>query len=309
MVDVHIDPSFDDEERRRRLFGGDVLVYTHVPEIAAFAAFTREMITEVFAPHEPTTVHEVLSPDELAEILIEFKPRFIHHPESIAHVRSIATALGLDLDAVHADVPKLRTAFPQGGLSTGIAYAFQPHRDTWYSAPLQQINWWLPVWPVAENNIMEFFPRGFGHTVENSSASYDYTAWNAWRSRMKEISGGQDTRVHPAPLQPLDADEPRLCLVPPVGGVMVFSGDQLHASIPNTSGLTRYSIDFRTVHLGDLQAGRGAPGVDVAATGTALRDFHRLQDDAPLPEDVVALYDVPAVPVPVPVPSGVGGGG
>ena len=53
MVNVHIDPGFDDDERRRRLFGGDVLVYTHVPEIAAFAAYTREMITELFAPHDP----------------------------------------------------------------------------------------------------------------------------------------------------------------------------------------------------------------------------------------------------------------
>ena len=44
MVNVHIDPVFDDDERRRRLFGGDVLVYTHVPEIAAFAEYTRETI-------------------------------------------------------------------------------------------------------------------------------------------------------------------------------------------------------------------------------------------------------------------------
>ncbi len=88
MVNVHIDPSFDDEERRRRLFGGDVIVYTHVPEIAAFAEFTRSMITEVFAPHEPTAVHESRTSEELAEILIDFKPKFIHHPESIEHVRA-----------------------------------------------------------------------------------------------------------------------------------------------------------------------------------------------------------------------------
>ena len=42
MVNVHIDPAFDDAERRRRLFGGDVLVYTHVPEVAAFAEYTRK---------------------------------------------------------------------------------------------------------------------------------------------------------------------------------------------------------------------------------------------------------------------------
>ena len=35
MANVHIDPTFDDAERRRRLYSGDVLVYTHVPEVAA----------------------------------------------------------------------------------------------------------------------------------------------------------------------------------------------------------------------------------------------------------------------------------
>jgi len=295
MVNVHIDPSFDDEERRRRLFGGDVIVYTHVPEIAAFAEFTRSMITEVFAPHEPTAVHESRTSEELAEILIDFKPKFIHHPESIEHVRRITSALGASPESIYADVPKLRTAFPQGGLSTGIAYAFQAHRDTWYSAPLQQINWWLPVWPVAANNVMEFFPRWFGNPIENSSGEYNYYQWNAWRSRMKELSAGKDLRTQPAPLRPFEADEPRLCLVPPVGGIMLFSGDQLHATVPNTSAATRYSIDFRTVHLADVRSGQGAPGIDVAATGTSLRDFHRLTDNADLSEEDVARYDTEGV--------------
>lgn len=285
MVDVHIDPRFDDAQRRDRLFAGDVLVYTHVPEIAAFAAFARELITEAFAPWDPQRVQEHRSPEELADILIDFKPRFIHHPESIAHVRRIVTALGADPETVYADVPKLRTAFPRGGLTTGIAYAFQPHRDTWYSAPLQQLNWWLPIWPVEPSNVMEFYPRRFGARVENTSGGYDYAEWNAWRSRMSELKAA-DTRVQPAPVAPLPADEPRLCLVPPVGGVMLFSGDQLHASVPNTSGVARYSVDFRTVDLADLRAGRGAPGLDVAATGTSLGDFHRLTDGAPVPTAV-----------------------
>ena len=291
MVNVHIDPAFDDAERRRRLYGGDVLVYTHVPEIAAFAAYTREMIRELFAPHDPLLIHQVKSPEELADILIEFKPRWIHDPRSMEHVRDIVRALGGDPERIHADVPKLRTAFPQGGLSTGIAYAFQVHRDTWYSAPKQQINWWMPVWPVEADNIMEFYPRGFGNVVENNSGDYNYYQANMWRSNIKSFSGGKDTRVHPAPVTPLDENEPRLTVVPPVGGIMLFSGDQLHASIPNTTKATRYSIDFRTVDRADVLSGAGAPVIDVAALGTSLRDFHRLTDGAALDESEIAPYD------------------
>jgi hypothetical protein len=290
MANVHIDPLFDEDERRARLFAGDVIVYTQVPAVQAFAEFTRGLVTDALGENA-TTVHMRRSAEELADALIDFKPKFIHHPESIAHVRRIVTALGAGADEVYADVPKLRTAFPVGGLSTGIAYAFQAHRDTWYAAPRQQINWWMPVWPVAENNIMEFFPRWFGREIPNNSEDYNYYVANAWRGRIKDFSGGKDIRVHPAPAAPLDADEPRITLVPPVGGIMLFSGDQLHASITNTSAATRYSVDFRTVHIKDVHNGNGAPCADVRCVGTALRDFHRLSDLAELTEDEVAPYD------------------
>lgn len=295
MANVHVDPAFDDAGRRRRLYSGDVIVYTHVPEIAAFAEFTRGLITEALGD-DPITVHERRSREELADILITFKPAFIHHPESIQHVRKITEALGCSPAELHADVPKLRTAFPAGGLSTGIAYAFQAHRDTWYAAPPQQINWWMPVFPVAENNAMEFYPRGFGNEVENNSGDYNYYEANAWRGRIKEFSGAKDTRVHPAPVSDLPADEPRLRLLPPVGGVMLFSGDQLHATTPNTSSVTRYSIDFRTVHAPDVASGVGAPRADVRCQGTALRDFRRLSDNAEFTDEDVAPYDVENVP-------------
>ena len=58
--------------------------------------------------------------------------------------------------------------------------------------------------------------------------------------------------------------EQELVILPAPGEVLLFSGAQLHASTPNTSGLARYSVDFRTVYVPDLLAGRGAPLVDVA---------------------------------------------
>jgi hypothetical protein len=291
MVNVCIDPTFSDEDRRRHLFAGDVIVYTHLPEVEAFAAFTRDLVRTAFDQQDPVSVHELRSREQLADTLIDFKPKFIHHPESMAHIRRITTALGASAAATYSDVPKLRTAFPSGSLNTGIAYAFQPHRDTWYAAPMHQINWWLPVWPAAAENVMEFFPRGFGNEIENNSGDYNYYVANAWRGDIKSFSGAKDTRVHPSPVIPLTADEPRLTLVPPVGGIMLFSGDQLHASIPNTTTVTRYSIDFRTVDAADLADRRGAPVVDVACRGTSLRDFHRLTDGAGFTEDEIAPYD------------------
>jgi hypothetical protein len=76
-------------------------------------------------------------------------------------------------------------------------------------------------------------------------------------------------------------------VLPHVGGVVLFSGAQLHASVPNTSGRARFSVDFRTVDVTDLHSGRGAPLVDVSCTGTAIRDFRRVSDEAAFDEEWV----------------------
>ena len=73
---------------------------------------------------------------------------------------------------------------------------------------------------------------------------------------------------------------------------LMFSGAHLHSTVPNTSGRTRFSIDFRTINLSDLVNRVGAVEIDDGSTGTTARDFLRLTDRSQLPEDVVALYDV-----------------
>jgi len=73
--------------------------------------------------------------------------------------------------------------------------------------------------------------------------------------------------------------------------MLMFSGAQLHSSVPNTSGKTRWSIDFRTVHLGDAAARRGAPRSDEACTGTTMRDYLRASDHQRLPEPIIAMYN------------------
>ena len=72
---------------------------------------------------------------------------------------------------------------------------------------------------------------------------------------------------------------------------MIFSGNQLHSTVPNTSGRTRFSIDFRTVNVDDVVMRREAPNVDSACTGTSLRDFLRAGDFERIDEDVALGYE------------------
>jgi hypothetical protein len=99
-------------------------------------------------------------------------------------------------------------------------------------------------------------------------------------------------RIHqppPKPVEPIELDpQLRVC---PVGGIIMFSGAQMHSSVPNTSGVTRFSIDFRTVNLDDALARRGAANIDAQCTGTTMRDYLRGTDFSHLPGEIIAMYD------------------
>lgn len=165
-----------------------------------------------------------------------------------------------------------------------------PHRDTWYSAPPCQLNWWIPIWSITETNTMCFYPAYFDQAVPNDSHRYNYYSHNA-KNRGSHVAKmtKQDARAMPAPTEPIDKSS-ELRVVAPVGSLLLFAGAQLHASVPNTSGVTRFSVDFRTVNRTDLRSKQGAPMVDVACGGTAIRDYRQLGTLDRLPEEVVSLY-------------------
>jgi hypothetical protein len=86
--------------------------------------------------------------------------------------------------------------------------------------------------------------------------------------------------------------DPQIRVICPVGGVILFSAAQMHSSVPNTSGKTRFSIDFRTVHLDDAVAKQGASNIDSACTGTVMRDLLKGADlSSKISDEIISLYD------------------
>ena len=73
--------------------------------------------------------------------------------------------------------------------------------------------------------------------------------------------------------------------------MILFCGAQMHSTVPNTSGVCRYSIDFRTVNLDDAVEPPRRGQCDSASTGTTMRDYLRATDLSHIPESVVAMYD------------------
>ncbi|MGD2131288.1 MAG: hypothetical protein PVI23_00745 [Maricaulaceae bacterium] len=290
MIPVHLNFTGADRARRAALYRGELFNYSPSPAAEAFAAFARGLVEEAFDGVEPRTAQNTMPVERFVEILAELKPKFIHHPESKVLLRALLEEHGCNLEQTYFDVPRLRSSTSHGYLTSGIAYAWHPHRDTWYSAPRQQLNYWFPVYEIEAGNGMAFHLDHFDTPVANDSAKYNYYQWNLLHRRAAASNVKKDDRPLPGPTEEVDVSN-SLTLVAPPGGVMIFSSQHLHSSVPNMTGKTRFSIDFRTVHIGDIEAGKGAPLVDADCTGSAIRDYIRASDFAPMPEHIVELFN------------------
>jgi hypothetical protein len=289
MATVYVDGSMDDEARRGKLYSGDLFTFSATSSSAKLCALAREMSSEAFAPHEPPAAQDSMPAEDYAAILADLKPRFIHDPKCKELIRGIFEDLRCDTEKTYFDVPRLRTMAHGQYMSAGLAYQFHPHRDTWFSAPFAQLNWWLPVYEVESENSMAFHPRYFDEAVKNSSSIYDYDEWTRTGRQQAAQQVKEETRKQPEAEEELELD-PQIRVVTPVGGVLIFSAAHLHSTVPNTTSRTRFSIDFRTVNIDDLREGVGAANVDAECTGTTLGDFVRASDLAPLPDEIIEAY-------------------
>lgn len=289
MNAVFFDREINDAPRRADLYAGQLYVYSPRASTTALCQLARDMCDEAFAPYQPVDAQHHMGVEEYVEILKSLKPAFIHHPRCKELIRDILEDLQCDLDRTYFDVPRLRTVTSHNYLTSGLGYAFKPHRDTWYSPPQCQLNWWLPVYDIQTENAMAFHTHYWDRPLKNSSGEFNYQDWNNNGRKAAHHQGKTDTRRQSEALETVQLD-PQLRLVTEPGGLIVFSAAHLHSTVPNTSGETRISIDFRTVHLDDLATNGGAPNLDSACTGTTIGDYLRGTDFSHVPGSMQQAY-------------------
>jgi hypothetical protein len=291
MTTIHMVDELDDE-RRQLLHQGDLALLPPTAGSRALVRFAAEMLGACFAPFDPVHAQRHLDIAEWVRRFAAVKPVFMRHEVTAQLVREIVEEVGCDTEDTFWDIPRLRGVTSDGYLTAGVGYAHHPHRDTWYSAPPCQLNWWMPLTTCTADNALAFHPEMFDVSIENTSGTFDYYLWNQQgrRDAAKHITS--DTRPQPKAVVDIDLTND-LRVVGEVGSLLVFSAAHLHSTVPNTSGVTRFSLDFRTVSQQDLEHGRGPTNGDSMSTGTSLRDFHRCRDGESLPAELIHRNDRP----------------
>ena len=285
---IRFNPTINDEDRRHLLFEGDFLVYGRSPALIKLVEHANSLVRSVFG-EEPETAQSRMQVNEFIELASPLKTTFTNSDITKELIKELLVEFNCDPVKTFFDVPRLRIVTSDNFLTSGVGYAYKAHRDTWYSSPEAQVNWWLPVYDLSPENTMSIYPEYWAKKIKNSSGDFNYEEWCRIGRVLANSQTGTDTRKHPLPLEEISAlAETRYVLSS--AEVMLFSAAHLHATAPNTSGKTRFSIDFRTIHLDDLQQKKGAKNIDNGATGTTLQDFIGMVNYDKIDQSVISSY-------------------
>jgi hypothetical protein len=276
-------PPPDIDALHDALFAGAIVRFEALAAMRDLMGFARAFAEERLAPHDPVRIHEALDRQALAETLSAVQRAFANAPEAKRLWRALFEAIGFDPETTARD--RLMLRFQPPIPADGEAHRARStatvgfHRDSWGTNLPAQVNWWAPVWPITAGRTFAFLPELFDRPLANDSAGFDLARVMAFNRAADP--GADRPRMSPRPLEEIDPALGRPVVIAP-GEIIAFSAQHAHVGVPNHTGLTRISLETRTLRFADVAAGRGAPNVDGRALWVAYALFRRLSDGKPL---------------------------
>jgi len=265
-------------ELRDALYAGALVRLPPVPASTALVCRAKGLLEAELGPAPREAVHHLPDP-ELFRRLGRVRKALYLDPDALTEIAALLEEQGLDPSEWVTDPARLRVIHPHGEQNPKAAAVYAVHRDTWYGHPANLVTWWIPLDDVPASETFEVWTDRLDEPVENDSERFDYDEWvsRGWNLKI----GWQDPEAglrarYPGFLGDRDALGKGVGFAAQEGESRLFAGAHLHATRPHAGARTRFSLDFRIVHLGDLAAGRGAPSVDDRSQGSCVPDYEPL---------------------------------
>lgn len=246
-------PGTPPEALSTALFDGLVVVFEGLGPMRRLVDRGRTILCEIFGTDDPPGAESRLSAKAFRGLALRARTEVAGDRVVRQQWGAVLAAVGYASSETWRDRIRLRVVPSRRDIDHARLAPLAPHRDTWGSRIMAQVNWWLPLYPLQEAATMVVWPEALREAVANNSG--------CWNIDEFKRSGGRYPLAPVATSQP-DTDGTPVLIEP---GVLIgFSGAHLHAGIHDHSGRTRFGIDSRSVWEPDRRAGRGAPNVDGA---------------------------------------------
>ena len=278
MAVTAVDGGLPYDAMSRRVYRGEVLRFSGGG--AGMLRAARDLCREVFDTSDIERAHEKFKRAEFLRRAAQAQEVFNTAPYK-KHFADWLGECGIrTMKDIYWDTLGLRIAAPLGSHGGGFRSHVGVHRDTWGSGIQAQVNWWAPLMPLAYGRTLAFYPDYWTRALPNSTAEWSFKEYLASR---KAVRSEGKAAAYPAAPKNLAEPETEAHLVKPsCGELLAFSSAHLHASVPNHTTRTRYSLEIRTVHAAHVRSGKGAPNVDCASEPSLYGLFRRVADESSL---------------------------
>jgi len=272
---IRLDQAIDDQQRAELLFDGHLLVYLQRSSMLELIDYTQSLLKIELAELEPSSAQHFLNPEAFLQATGAAQTRFRTDPKARQLFFQVLRECGVNTHSCYYDHFPLRVV-PFSTSHTGAhRAAIGHHRDSWGSNIHSQQNWWAPIYPLSSERTIAIYPAYWQQSIANTTDSWSFKEFLAARSQ-SAIERRVAYPSAPTPTQIVDESAVVKLVIEP-GDVLNFASAQLHASVPNTTDATRYSVEMRTVHIADLNANRRAPNLDNLAVQPMYQWFKNIE--------------------------------
>ncbi len=266
-------------EFRQQLYQGALYKLPASSESLALVEAANQRLEESFPGEDPRSVHQNYPPQALFERLGVVRKAFFTEENYHQLLKELLKAYQIPAEEIAFDPLRLRVVHPGGHHNPRAQAVYSLHRDTWYSLSQSVVAGWIALHDTGEDESFEVYPDYFKTAVRNSSEHFDYQAWVADKRSLRigwqDHDAGKDVDY-------IQAEEvahrgTTVKLSAKKGEFVLFSGAHLHQTLAHDLSQTRYSLDFRWVHLSDYHQSIGAPNVDSLCRGSAVPNYENYQ--------------------------------
>jgi hypothetical protein len=262
-------PEFTSEKLKEIIFNGQIIVFSNSEYSKALTKFTITFLRKNFNTENIKSFESKNSKEDFYKLTLNLKPILSNLLETKTLIKLILKEKNLNLDTNYFDLLRLRSITSYAHTIKEAKPAFAIHRDTWYANSESQINWWIPLFDVTELDMFSFYPEYFSKPVRNNSNEFDYNEWNSAGGFQSDTNNR--FKIFPELKENIDLKN-ELKILCKAGDLLVFSASHLHGTTPNLTNETRFSLDFRTVDIEDINK-NAAPNVDNYSKGSILQDM------------------------------------
>lgn len=264
----------DNALARRALYGGTAFCLPANSSSLALVDEVDTLLRRTLKTSDLRAAHRAARPEQIAARLIEARRVLFHEDSYHSAVRRVIESAGFDGATMAFDPLRVRAVLHRAHENPELAAAYYPHRDTWYGHSEAVVTWMIPLHDLSAEETMVLYPDCFRVAIPNNSDQYEYTSWmsGGWGAPETWIDREEEVTALPGVRGRVDCGRP-VRFSCDRGSNVLFSASQFHRPLPQENDMSRFYLEFRVVHLGDHEAGLGAPNVDNRCQGSSLVDF------------------------------------